>query len=225
MKRSRAAVVLVLSAGLSVACASGPAVAPSAETQRPPTPTPPKGTPAPAATLAPGATLPALRSGLHDAGTYRTKQVDPRVVMTLPQGWSLFFDEPGATYLGIGKGELLVGRAGQIVDPVTRQPAPTPDDVMAWFVSHPELRVTQPTPVEISGHQASWVEIDPTRRVDVFYDPLGNFHVGPGRVARFYVIPWEGSDLFVAVLGSPSGTLEDALAAGVPIVESLQIAQ
>ena len=57
----------------------------------------------------------------------------------------------------------------------------------------------------------------------MLHDPLGNFHVGPGTHARFYVIPWEGNDIFVAVLGVESTTLDTALTAGIPVIESLEI--
>jgi hypothetical protein len=147
------------------------------------------------------------------------------VLLTLPQGWSVYFDEPGGTYMTLGQAELLVGKSGDVIDPETHQRAPNPADVMAWLVAHPDLKATEPTPVVISGYDANYVEIEPSTSVDVFYDPLGNFHVGPGHMARFYVIPWDGPDLFIAILKSPSGTFEEALAVGVPVAEAVQIVE
>jgi len=135
----------------------------------------------------------------------------------------VYFDEAGGTYMNLGAAEFLVGKSGDVIDPVTHQRAPNPADVMAWFVAHPDLNATDPTPVDISGYAASFVDIDASGVIDVFYDPLGNFHVGPGPMARFYVIPREGVDMFIAVLKSPSGTFEDALTVGVPVAESVQI--
>jgi len=148
----------------------------------------------------------------------------PHIRLTLPDGWSVFFDEPGGTYLNIGGGhEFLVGRNDQVIDPETNRPAPIPEDLMGWFVEHPGLHAGKPKPIEISGIEASYVDINPPGSVDVFYDPLGNFHVGPGPMARFYAVPLDGPDLFIGVLRAPGGELDDALAIGVPIVKSLQI--
>jgi len=180
----------------------------------------PTATPSP--TLAASPTVQPLLGSAHEAGTYRTRQFNPQVLLTLQQGWSVYFDELNGTYMTLGKSDLLVGKSGDVVDPATHQRAPNPDDVMAWLVAHPELNATDPTPIQISGYDASWVEVDPTHSVDVFYDPLGNFHVGPGR-ARFYVIPWDGPDMFIAVLKPEVGTFEEALTVGVPVAESVQI--
>jgi len=229
MNRLGVSAAVLCVATIAAACSSAPTptVSPSPTA---PTPAatvastatrPPASAPGPA-TPTPEPTIPGLREGLHDAGTYRTLS---GFLLTLPQGWSLYFDEPGGTYLSLGKGEFLVSGSGQVVDPETHHAAPRPEDLMAWFVAHPELRVTEPTSVDISGHQASYVEINPTRRIDVFYDPLGNFHVGPGRVARFYVIPRDGPDIFIAVLKDEFGTIEGTLELAIPVAEGVQIVE
>lgn len=126
--------------------------------------------------------------------------------------------------MSLGGSELLVGGARQIVDPATNNPAKAPEDLIGWLETHPGLNTGPSTPIEISGITARYVDINPSARVDVFYDPLGNFHVGPGPIARFYAVPLDGPDLFIAVLRSPSGgELEEALASGTPVVESIEI--
>jgi hypothetical protein len=197
-------------AGLVVACSAGAYSTPSTATSTP----------------TGEATVGALFHRTGEAGLYRSSLADPEVILTLPDGWELFFDEAGGTYMGIPNGEFLLGRPMQVIDPKSHAPAPVPEDLLAWLTQHPNLKATDPTSVEISGFDAGFVEISPTRSVDVFYDPLGNFHVGPGPMARFYVIPWEGADIFVAVMKSENGgSFEQALELGVPIVESLEIAK
>jgi len=143
--------------------------------------------------------------------------------VTLPEGWTLYFNDAGGAYMNTGHGELLLARPEQVIVPDTNDHESAPDDLLAWFVDHPSLNVTEPTPVEISGQDAAYVEIDTTHKVDVFYDPLGNFHVGPGKGVRFYVIPWEGADILAVLLKDEFGDFEEALEAGVPVVESLEI--
>ena len=159
------------------------------------------------------------------AGTFKTMFSDPQILLTLPDGWSLYFDETGGAYLNTGGGELLIGRPADVIDPETNQNAPAPDDLMAWFVAHPDLNATDPEPVEISGHDAAYVDLDTTRRVDVLYDPLGNFHIGPGSGFRFYTIPWAGPDIFIALLRDESSDFDEALEVGVPVVESIEIVE
>jgi hypothetical protein len=196
--------------GLLAACSAG-----AGSTPPPATPTP-TGEP----------TIAALSQRTGQAGRYHSALAEPGVILTLPDGWQLFFDEPGGSYMGIAYGEFLLGRPMQVIDPKTHAAAPVPENLLAWFRHHPDLKATDPTPVEISGLHAAYVEINPTRSVDVFYDPLGNFHVGPGPMARFYVVPWEGADLFVAVLKAENGaSLKQALEQGAPIAESLEIVE
>ena len=125
--------------------------------------------------------------------------------------------------MSLGAAELLVGGARQIVDPATNSAAEAPEDLMGWLETHPGLNAGPSTPIEISGIEARYVDINPARSVDVFYDPLGNFHVGPGPMARFYAVPLDGPDLFIAVLQPPFGKLEEALTVGIPVIESLEI--
>lgn len=209
-------------AGMLAACSTGaaPSLAPTNGSSSPAAPATGStgGT-----TPTDGADVPRLALGSQNAGTYQLMAQDPLIRVTLAAGWSLYFDETGGTYMSLGDGEFLVGRNSEVIDPETNIPAPIPENVIDWFVDHPSLNASDPTPVVISGMQASYVDVNPTQSVDVFYDPLGNFHVGPGPMARFYVVPLEGPDLFIAVLAAPSGNLEDALVLGVPVVESLEI--
>lgn len=227
MKSQLVAATSLLVVASIAACSSGPAATPS--------PVPPIATPTAAPTAAPTATPePTPTAGLSaqplfrrtgKAGVFSTMAENPGFLLTLPDGWDLYFDEPGGVYMGIPDGELLIGRPQKAIDPATQDPITTPDDLFAWLADHPDLNPSAPASAEISGHAASYVDVDPTRSVDVFYDPLGNFHVGPGPMARFYVVPWEGDDVFIAVLRSPSGVLDDALATAGPILESLVIVE
>ena len=213
--------------GVSVAaCSAGvqrTSVPSAAQTVAPTLTQAPTPTPTHAPTPTPAPTIPPLRSGNSAAGTYRIEQLDPEVHLTLPDGWELYFNDAGGAYLNTGGGELLVGRPKEVIVPDENEHQPAPEDLMAWLVEHPSLNVTDPTPVDISGHDASYVEIDTTHKVDVFYDPLGNFHVGPGTGVRFYVIPLDGPDILVALLKDEFGQFDTALEAGVPIVESIEI--
>ena len=215
-----------LLAGLAIcAVIAGCAGAPSATPTLAPTATPVVTAPPPTPTPVASPTIPRLSAGNREPGTYRTYQANPQVLLTLGEGWGVYFDEPDGTYMNLGKAELLVGKSSDVIDPETHERVPNPPDVMAWLVAHPGLNATDPTPVLISGHDASYVDVEPTTTVDVFYDPLGNFHVGPENVARFYVIPWDGPDMFIAILRSPSGTFEEALEVGVPVAESVAIVE
>lgn len=145
--------------------------------------------------------------------------------MTLTEGWSLFFpDEPDGVYMGSRGVEMLIGRPAQVIDPETGAAADAPDDLSSWLTAHPDLNASNATPVEIAGVASTYVDLSPTTDVDVLYGGGrgNNFHI-PAINVRFYVIPQEGADILVAVLPSPGGTLEAALAAGVPVIESLQI--
>ena len=209
-------IVLVRSLCLAswlAACSTGPVPAPVTPTPSPPTPATVTLAPTDEPTPTGESGFPRLALGAQKAGTYQLMAKDPQIRLTLADGWSVYFDESGGTYMTLGDGEFLVGRNEQIIDPETNTPAPIPEDLMGWLADHPFLNASKPKTIEISGMDA----------MDVFYDPLGNFHVGPGPVARFYAVPLEGPDLFIAVLRSPSGNLDDALAVGVPVVESLEI--
>ncbi len=212
---------------LAVACSAGaqpsptPTGTPIAATPTPQPTAPPSARPTP--TLSP--TLPPLRSGSSKAGNYRVENVEPEIHVTLPAGWQLYFNDAGGAYMNTGGGELLLARPEQVIVPDTNDHEPAPEDLLAWFVDHPSLRVTEPTPVEIAGRDAAYVESDPTHKVDVFYDPLGNFHVGPGTGARFYVIPVDGPDILAVLLKNEGGEFDEALDVGVPIVESLEIGE
>ena len=211
--------------GLLAACSTG---APTASSSTALTPNPTATTAAPA-TAAPASQTPTASSAPRlaltpgQAGTYQLLARDPQVRLTLGAGWSLYFDESGGTYMSLGPAEFLVLHPGQVIDPETSSPVPVPEDLMGWFAEHPGLHAGKPKAIEISGIKARYVDVNPTTSVDVFYDPLGNFHVGPGPAARFYAVPLDGPDLFIAVLRSPTSTLEAALAVGIPVVESLEI--
>jgi hypothetical protein len=206
MNRPIAAVVLLSMAGTLSACGAGASTAPSAATASPSV----------------QSTAEALFHRTGKAGRYHSALLEPTVFMTLPDGWDLYFDDAGGVYMGIPDGEFLVGVPDKVIDPKTGKPADVPDDLMGWLTAHPDLAATKPTPVQISGSDSSYVEVRPTKSVDVFYDPMSNFHVGPGS-ARFYVIPQDGPDLFAAVLAAQGGSLDGAKRLGVPIAESLEI--
>ena len=152
MSRTLRSVGSVLVIGLTVAaCSAGvqPTMSPTATPQPVATTAPPPAaTPKPTATPAP--TLPPIRSGNSKAGTYRIEHVEPEIHVTLPAGWELYFNDAGGAYMNTGGGELLLARPEQVIVPDTNDHEPAPEDLLAWFVDHSSLRVTEPTPVEIA---------------------------------------------------------------------------
>jgi hypothetical protein len=162
--------------------------------------------------------------GTLEAGTYRTNHFEPQLLLTLPDGWGQFFaDEADEVYMGSPEAELAIARPPELRDPETSARVPTPEDLLAWLVDHPVLGASEPTPVTISGIESNWVEFNATRDVRVFAFPGGDFRIGAGARQRMYVVPLNGPDLAVTIGARESGTLAQALAAAVPIMESLQI--
>src|SRR5262245_17446382 len=96
----------VLLALLAAACSAAaqpnptPTSTPVAATRAPvatPAPTP-RATPSPT----PEPTIPPLRKGAGGAGTYHTEQMQPELRVTMPEGWTLYFNDAGGAYMNTG---------------------------------------------------------------------------------------------------------------------------
>ena len=162
--------------------------------------------------------------GTLPAGPYRTNFFVPQLILTLPDGWSQFFpDEDDEIYMHDANAELAISRPAKVRDPVTREAVDAPEDLMAWLVANPDLNVTE-DPTEIDGDMpGSWIEPAPTRSVNVYAFPGGDFRFVPGERQRAFVIPLDGPDLAVTIMAPEGGNLAEALDSALTIVESIQI--
>ena len=162
--------------------------------------------------------------GTLEPGRYHTNSFDPQLVLTLPAGWSQFFaDDADEVFMGSSSAELAIARAAEVRDPETSGRVAAPEDLLGWLIDHSALDSSEPTPVTISGIESNYVEFKATREVRLFAFETGDFRIGAGPSQRMYVVPMDGPDLALTVTTPHSGTLEAALTAAVPIVESLQI--
>src|SRR5215213_2836674 len=144
MRRSTAGLSTLCVAGLLAGCSVGTpgttSTATATATATPIVTTAPATTSSAEPGSSDGSGFPGLLTANGKAGTYQLMAASPHIRLTLPDGWSVFFDEPEATYMNIGAGhEFLVARMDQVIDPETNGPAPIPEDLMAWFVEHPRL--------------------------------------------------------------------------------------
>jgi hypothetical protein len=162
------------------------------------------------------------------AGDYVTNRFVPSLVFTLPEGWSQFFpDEDDEIYMGSADAELAISRAAQVVDPVTNQGVAAPEDLVEWLTQHPAFDGAVAVPIRLGGIEGYYVDLPgPGADTKIFSFPGGTFHIGPDIETRFYVVPLDGSDIsFVILPDANGGTLETAIEAAGPIVESVQIQQ
>ena len=213
-----ALVVLAAIAG----CAGTPAPSPT-----PASTATPSLTAAPSPTAAPSGPRP-LRMGTLPAGDYITNSFNPAMILTLPEGWSLFFpDNDSEVFMGNAAAELAIGRAAQVVDPVSREPVDAPEDLLEWLTQHPAFGGPEPVAIQLGGVDANYVDLPgPATDTKIFHFPGGDFHIPPGVATRFYVLPQEGLDISFAILPNANGgTIEAAIDAAHPIVASVQLAE
>lgn len=164
--------------------------------------------------------------GTLPAGEYVTNRFEPTLVLTLPDGWSQFFqDEEDQIYMGSANAELAIGRAAQVVDGVSHEPVAAPEDLLEWLTQHPALGDPEPVAIQLGGVDAYYVDLPgPAADTAIFSFPEGDFHIPPGVATRFYVIPQEGLDISFSILPKANGgTIEAAIEAAGPIVESIEI--
>lgn len=164
--------------------------------------------------------------GTLPAGDYITNSFVPTLVLTLPHGWSQFFpDEDDEIFMGSADAELAISRAAQVVDPVTNEAVAAPEDLLEWLTQHPAFGGPEPIAVQLGGVDAHYVDLPgPDADTKLFHFAGGDFHLPPGVATRIYVLPQDGSDISFVILPSASGgTIEAAIEAAGPIVESLEI--
>jgi len=164
--------------------------------------------------------------GILKPGSYGTNFFDPPLVLTLPEGWSEFFpDEVDQIYMGSRDAELAISRADQVVDPESHAGVEAPEDLAAWLAQHPSFDAPEPVAIEIAGIDSQFFDLPaPTADTKLFHFPAGDFYVPRGTKTRIYVVPLDGPDLSLAVMPPVSGgTVEAAIEAAQPIVESLLV--
>ncbi len=148
-------------------------------------------------------------------------------MFTLPEGWSQFFaDDVDEIYMGSADGELLVTRAAKVVDPVSRAPIDAPEDLLEWFTQHAAFDAPPaPVAIQLAGMDSLYLDLPPpSADTKLFNFGDGDFHIPPGVATRIYVVPLAGSDISIMVLPKEGGgTIEEAIEAAHPIVESLEI--
>lgn len=199
-------------------------IAPTATPTASPTPSA-RPTPTASPTATPEGPLP-LRMGTLVAGQYRTNRFEPTLVFTLPEGWSQFFpDEDDEIFMGSADAALAISRAAQVVDPVSHGPVDAPEDLLEWLTQHPAFDAPEAVAIRLGGVDSHYVDLPgPNGDTKIFSFPGGDFHIPPGVATRFYVVPLDGSDIsFVIVPSENGGTIEAAIEAAHPIVESLEI--
>lgn len=169
-----------------------------------------------------------LEIGILAAGEYRTNRFAPTLVFTLPAGWAQFFaDDSDEISLGGPDTELYMSRPTQVVDPGTGEPVDTPESLAEWFAAHPAFGSPTPMSVEIAGRQSTIFDLPgASADVDLFAFATGNFHTVEGIPVRVYIVPLAGADLVLTIVPRlPRGTIEDAITAAAPVVESLEIGE
>ncbi len=122
-------------------------------------------------------------------------------------------------------GELAISVADEVVDPESHLGVEAPEDLAEWLSQHPAFDASEPVAIQIAGIDSNYVDLPPpSADTRLFHYPTGDFHIQSGLATRVYVVPLEGPDLSLVVLPAEGrGTIEHAIEAVSPIVESLQI--
>jgi hypothetical protein len=170
----------------------------------------------------------AFHAGYPDAGTYTTTLFQPRLTVSIDDGWWVLFDDDDdelALEGDSGDGTMFVAsRVSHVVNPKNREAMAAPDDLIAWLRTHPSLVTDPPTATTIDGRPAMSIDATTGTRpeVDLIAFPTGNFHLPPNVRLRFTVVPMAGSDLLVA-MGGHTDRFESAIARTAPMLASLKI--
>lgn len=205
---------------LALAACGGASPATSTPTATPATATPATATPTTAG-------VPSLHQGVLQPGRYTTTSFQPKLTMTLGEGWEALFqdDEDEIAFERAGPAFFAITRVSQVVDPTTGRAVAAPDDLAAWLVRHPALDADQPQPATVAGVTGTSLEaaVKSVSQMDTFAYPTGNMHFTAGERVRFYVLPFDGPDLVAVFSTAPTGF--DAVAADVKtVLESLEVA-
>jgi hypothetical protein len=181
----------------------------------------------PGPTVAPTGPFP-IRAGTLPAGSYTTTVFQPRLTFTLDAGWNgMFPDDSDEIALESSSGVLLaITRVTKVVDPADRVTAvPVPDDLIAWFMTHPELTAEAPRPVSISGLSGQSVDVIVTggSEPDIFAYESGNMYIPSGVKVRYHVLPLDGPDLTI-IVGAPPDEFAATIERVQPLLDSLVVA-
>ncbi len=163
--------------------------------------------------------------GTLRAGEYQTRNFDPTLNFTLPDGWHQYFDEDvDEIVLGGPNADMNVTRPSRVLDPETGT-VDAPEDLAEWLLNHSRFVATEAESAQVAGIESRVIDIEASAStVEFFAYPEGNMRLPAGVAARFVVVPMDGPDLVLVVL--PAGkTLADAIDATQSIVNSLVIVE
>lgn len=186
-------------------------------------------TPAPATaspTAAPTGPF-AIRAGTLTPGPYTTTAFQPTLTFTVGDGWNgMFPDDSDEIALNDSQeGLFAITRVTQVIDPATRVTAiPVPDDLIAWFTTHPQLTAEAPRPVTIAGLSGRSVDVVVTdgSEPDMFAYESGNMYIPAGFRIRYIVLPLDGPDLTI-VVGAAKDAFDATIERAQVMLDSLAI--
>lgn len=170
----------------------------------------------------------AFQAGFPPAGTYTTTAFQPRLTLTIDDGWRVLFpddEDELALETAAGEGILFIGsRVSQVVDPVTYKAVKAPKDLVAWLRAHPSLTASTPTKATVASRPATTLDVSAkgNSEVEIFAFATGNFHIPPDVRIRCVVIPMDGPDLVITT-GGPREQFDAAMARTAPILASMRI--
>jgi hypothetical protein len=161
--------------------------------------------------------------GALEAGEYQTRNFNPTLTFTLPDGWQQYFAEDvDEIALGGPNADMNVTRPSRVLDPETGT-TDAPEDLADWLLNHSRFVATETESAQVAGIESRVIDIEgPAGTVEFFAYPEGNMRVPAGLAARFVVVPMDGPDLVLVVLPT-RGTLAEAIDATQSIVNSLAI--
>ena len=87
----------------------------------------------------------------------------------------------------------------------------------------PDLKVGKPEAAQVAGIKGRTILVTANKFVDFFAYPTGNMHLREQTTARYYVLPMDGPDLTVIVLGETPRFDEEFVAAKA-VIDTLTIA-
>lgn len=197
--------------------------------------------------------VPACGGHLAAGVGYRTAAFEPGIAFTVPDDrWAAPIDEPGRFVLWIESD--IRRRIGLYWDPIPIDPggAPvravsrTPDGVIAWLSSHPEITVSDTGTTTLLGVEAQYADIQPssaasTEANDLCLPTQAGFgclpifrtgdqgataELGLGGSDRYRILLIDRSGTMIAVIVEAHHTsgIDALLERAAPILESLEFA-
>jgi len=232
MRQARGLAVFTLAGALAACGTSG--VASNAPTSpagsangTPPTRTArstPAGTPIASGAVwlrAPGEDRPPL-----DPGTYWFNGFEPWLAVTVGDGWEVghfhgdFFDlfrNGDFPSIGFGRFPQVKHRDGTTIEATSARA------IVDGLKSNPELEVTDVGPASVAGLTGFTIDIRAkSAQTPLFTSPDGDFKFDPEFIARWRILDVAGGAVEILVAARP-GTLDEALEATQPILDSLRV--